>query len=216
MNVTLPLRATQATQAKFIADNSNTPITVNSSLVQKVIKSTTQLPRGKSYFGVPYKYLQAIADQNNLLSFFDGHSWNIDDLSKPLGELKATYAPVNPQGGPPTRIGNTTLSLIGQPQQTQLGVDFRVLLDPTVQIVAPLPQVAVLLQYVRQAPIAYPIPQGSLPPRPLTDGGKYAVIGVKFVGDTRGNPWYSEITGVAQIQDVVMLMGISNKADPGQ
>jgi hypothetical protein len=214
MNATLPLRATNFSQAKFIAENAKTPININSSQVKSILTSTTQLPRGKSYFGNPHNYLQSIADQNNLLSFFDSHTWNINDLGKPLGSLIATYAPVNPQGGPPVRIGNVTLSLIGQPQQTQLGVDFRVLLDPNVQIVAPLNQVAVMLQYVRQAPIAFPVPQGSTPPRPLAN--QYAVIGVRFTGDTRGNAWYSDITGVSQVQDMLQLLGVSKQADVTQ
>jgi hypothetical protein len=217
LNVTLPALSTQMSQALFIAKNSVTPIKVNSSQVQSAIETANpqrgakNLPRGKSYFGSPHPYLQSLADQNNLLSWWDRHSWNVDSLQNPLGELKATYAPVNPQGGPPVRIGNITLSLIGQPQQTQLGVSFRVLLDPNVQVVAPLPQVAVMLQYVRQAPIAYPVPQGSIPPVPLVD--KYAVLGVRFIGDTRGNPWYSEITGVAQIQQAIQLLGQSAQAD---
>jgi hypothetical protein len=217
LNATLPALSTQFTQARFIADQSVNKININESQVQSVINSAqpqrgaAQLPRGKSYFGNPHPYLNALAEQNSLLSWFDGKGWNVDSLQNPLGKLVATYAPVTPQGGPPLRIGGVTLSLIGQPQQTQLGVSFRVLLDPLVQVTSPLPQVAVQEQYIRQAPIAYPLPPGSGPPVPIVS--QYAVVGVRFIGDTRGNPWYSEITGIAQIQQAIQLLGQSLQAD---
>lgn len=219
LNATLPALSTQFTQAQFIAANAKTKISINPSQVQQAISSAfpqrgaANLPRGKSYFGNPHRYLQHLADQNGLVSWFDAHNWNVDSLQNPLGDLIATYAPVNVLGGPPQRIGNVTLSLIGQPQQTQLGVNFRVLLDPNVQVVAPLPQVGVQMQYIRQAPIAYPIPKGGAP-LPLIS--KYAVIGVRFIGDTRGNSWYTDITGVSQIQTAIALLGQSGQADPTQ
>jgi hypothetical protein len=217
LNATLPALSTQFTQARFIASQALNKIGLNSSQVQSVINSTTpqrganQLPRGKSYFGNPHPYLNALADQNNLLSWFDNKGWNVDSLQQPLGNLVATYAPIVPQGGPPAKVGGVTLSLIGQPQQTQLGVNFRVLLDPNVQITAPLPQVAIQKQFIRQAPIAYPLPVGQGPPVPIVD--KYAVVGIRFIGDTRGNTWYSEITGIAQIQQAIQLLGQSLQAD---
>jgi hypothetical protein len=200
INDTLPALSTQFTQAQFIASQSLNTIKFNQDSFNAVLATSQaprgpgQLPRAKTYFGVPHNYLNNLARQNNLNSWFDQHSWNFDNLQQPLATtLAATYAPVNPQGGPPARVGGVTLSLIGQPQQTQLGVDFRVLLDPTIQVVAPLPVVAVLPQYIRQAPITYPIPAGQIPVQPLA--AQYAVVGVRFLGDTRGNDWYSDITG---------------------
>jgi hypothetical protein len=211
INDTIPALSTQFSQAQFIAQNSTTPIKMNSSQVQAVL-APKQLPRAKSYFGNPHHYLTHLADQNNAVSWFDAHSWNVDSLQNPTGQLVATYAPVQPGGGPPARVNGTTLSLIGQPQQTQLGVNFRVLLDPNVQVTPPLPQVAIAQQFIRQAPITYPLPKGQGPPVPLVD--QYVVIGVRFVGDTRGNPWYSDITGVANILNAIQLLGSSQQADP--
>lgn len=217
LNATIPALSTQFTQAQFIAAQSMNPITVNSTQIQSVISKATpqrgamNLPRGKSYFGNPHPYLKALADQNSLLSWFNGKEWHADSLQFPVGNLVATYAPVSPAGGPPAQIGGVTLSLIGQPQQTQLGVNFRILLDPRVQVISPLPQVAVQLQYVRQAPIAYPLPEGTGPPVPLVN--QYVVIGVRFTGDSRGNAWYSEITGIAKIQQAIQLLGQSMQAD---
>jgi len=217
LNGTIPALSTQFSQARLIASKSITPININSSQVQLAISSANpqrgadQLPRGKSYFGNPHHYLTALAEQNSLLSWFDNKGWNTDSLQNPLGPLIATYAPVTPLGGPPAVVGGVTLSLIGQPQQTQLGVNFKVLLDPRVQITSPLPQVAVQLQFIRQAPIAYPLPPDTGPPVPLMN--QYVAVGVRFRGDTRGNEWYSEITGIAQIQQAIQLLGQSLQAD---
>jgi hypothetical protein len=201
INATLPALSTQFSQAQFIAQKSITPIGMHSSQVQAAL-APTQLPRGKSYFGTPHQYLHALADQVGALSWFDDKTWNASFFQDPLGPVVATYAPVEPGGGPPARVNGVTLSLIGTPQQTQYGVNFRVLLDPNVLIKSPLPQVAVAKQFIRQAPIAYGT---TLPPVPLVD--QYAVVGVRFTGDTRGNAWYSDITGIAQILNVIQLMG---------
>jgi hypothetical protein len=217
LNGTIPALSTQFSQAKFIADNAMSPVRINESQVKEAISSafpqrgSANLPRGKSFFGNPIGYLRSIADQNSLASWIDSKGWSVASFQNPLGELVATYAPVNTDGGPPNRVGKTTLSLIGQPQQTQLGVNFRVLLDPTVQVKAPLPLVAVQSKFIRQAPIPYPLPEGTGPPVPLID--QYAVVGVRFIGDTRGNAWYSEITGIAQIQQAIQLLGQSLQAD---
>jgi len=217
INATIPSLSDQFKQARLIATQATTQIGINTQQLQTAISSANpqrgaaQLPRGKSFLGNPAKYLTALADQNGLLSWFGNTDFNVDCLQYPLGRIVGTYAPVTLEGGPPQTIGNTTLSLIGQPQQTQLGVNFRILLDPNVQIVAPLVQVGIDLQYVRQSPVNYPLPKGSFPPLPLVNN--YVVIGVKFTGDTRGNPWYTDITGASQISTAIQIIG-SGFSDP--
>lgn len=200
INNTLPALSTQFSQAQFIAKESMAPIGINSSQVQAVM-GNTQLPRAKTYFGTPHQYLHSLSDQVGALSWFDSKGWNPSFFQNPLGQVAASYAPVHPGGGPPARVDGTTLSLVGTPQQTQYGVNFRVLLDPTVQVTAPIVQVGLQKQFVRQAPIVY----GQFAAVPLVD--QYAVVGVRFTGDTRGNAWYSDITGIAQIQNAFQLMG---------
>lgn len=200
VNATMPALSTRFSQAQLIAQNSITPITFNSSQVQSVLNSSTQLPRAKSYFGNPHNYLHGLADQAGALSWFGHEGWNASFFQEPLGAVAASYAPVVPGVGP-NRSNGITYTLVGTPQQTQYGVDFRVLMDPIMRIKAPIIQVGLQAQYVRQAPITY----GQLPPVPLLD--QYAVVGVRYTGDTRGNAWYADITGVAQIQSVIALMG---------
>jgi hypothetical protein len=215
LNATVPSLSTQFTQARFIAQSSLVEIPIQPTLVEPLLDSdipgrgATQLPRGKSYFGTPHTYLKALADQNSLLSWFDNKGWNLASLQKAVGDVVATYAPLPQGGGPPEVVDGVTLTLIGQPKQTQFGVEFRVLLDPRVQVVSPLCQVGLQMQFIRQAPIEYPIPSGGVPV-PLVS--QYIVVGVSFSGDTRGNEWYTDITGIAQIVDVVQLLGQSQQA----
>lgn len=211
INATAPALSTQFTQAQIIASKSVNTIGLRNDQLQRVLSSASprraadNLPRGKSYFGNPHRYLYALADQANALAWFDVTHCNFDTLQHPIGELITTYAPVNIQSGPPQRIGGTTLSLIGQPQQIPLGVSFRVLLDPNVQVFSPLPQVAVVLRYVRQAPIPYPLPKGQ--PAILPLASQYVVIGVRIIGDTRGNDWYTDITGAVTVLSAVQMIG---------
>ena len=223
INDTLPGLSTQFSQARFIAAQSLNPINFNQDRFNALVTNpppqspsglrmgADNLPRAKTYFGVPHTYLYDLAKQNSLQSWFDAHEWNFDLLNQPLAEtIFATYAPVSPQSGPPARIGGVTLSLIGQPQQTQLGLDFRVLLDPLLQVVAPILQVAVQLQYVRQAPISYPVPANQLPVVPLdTPNAIVAVVGVRFSGDTRGNDWYCDVTGRVPGQNLLSAIGVA-------
>jgi hypothetical protein len=195
--------STQYEQALQIAKESQTPFQINAPQLQKL---TAKSPCETIFFGNPHHYLKALADQNDLLSWFDSKGWNTDDaLQQPIGDLVATYGPATPLDSSPTNLPDgTTLSLIGQPQQVQFGVDFRVLLDNRVQINPPLPRVGVQRQAIRQAAIAYPL--GAFPPLPLRDS--YVVVGVRFIGDTRGNAWYLDITGRTPILSAATMIGI--------
>jgi len=217
LNATLPARSTQFSQAQFIAENAVNKIGIRQSQVQSALaaakpqRGSGNLPRAKTYFGNPHHYLNKLADQANCLSWFDATHWNIDTLQTPTGPLVGTYAPVIPLGPPPQTASKVSFTLVGHPRQTQLGVDFRILIDPLVQVVAPLVKVGLAIQYIRQAPIGYPLSKGSFPPLPLVD--QYVVIGVCIRGDTRGNEWYTEITGAAQILTAIQLLGQSGQAD---
>lgn len=83
--------------------------------------------------------------------------------------------------------GGLSQTLIGTPQQTQEGVVFRVLLDAR-------PQIGDIVQLnysvIRQLARSYG-PKAPLPSR-LEADGNYIIAGIKHVGDTRGNDWYTE------------------------
>ena len=227
INRALSTISTARQQAEYIAQNSLNIIPLNSTELTVLDQvAPGQLPGAKTYFGNPHNYLDAIARNNGMLSWIAGDGYHMapvynptdpttastalgqtangTSLPVPVGKLLATYGPCTILGGPPVKLADgTTLSLIGRPQQTQYGVNFTVLLDSRLQIVSPLPQVRLSSAFVRQAPIAF----GSLPPYPLSADGLYVIVGVRHYGDTRGNPWYTEVTAFSQIQNVIALLG---------
>lgn len=84
---------------------------------------------------------------------------------------------------------NSATGLIGQPQQTINGIELRVLLNPYI-----VPGRAVQLD---NKAIQQLLPPGGYTTLDLVndlDGqGLYKVLMVKHSGDTRGNPWYTDI-----------------------
>lgn len=225
INQALTTVSTARQQAEYIAANSVNPIPLTQGQLNVLdTLAPGQLPGGKTYFGNPHDYLVAIARHNGMVSWLDQNGFNMaplynptdpavsstsnaqtpqgSTLPVPVGPILATYAPCSPLQGPPIKAGDgTTLSLIGTPQQTQYGVNFKVLLDSRIKMAAPLPQVKLALQYIRQAQLQI----GTLPARPLVS--QYVVVGVRHVGDTRGNPWYSEVMAYSQVQNVIALLG---------
>jgi hypothetical protein len=211
VNSISPALSRQYEQALQIAQESQTPFTIDSPHLAAL---TDQSDYAHSFFGNPQTFLTYLAEQANLLSWFDSHGiWHTDDsLNQPIGKLVATYGPASPLEGPPRNLPDgTTLSLIGQPQQIDQGVEFRVLLDNRIQIARPLPAVAVQLAAVRQTALAYPLP--SITQLALATAAnsrqlvQCAVIGVRFIGDTRGNPWYTEISGRFPLADSLNAIG---------
>lgn len=219
INKTCSALSTQFTQAQFIAANSNINIGIDQKEVQGTLQSANpqrgaqQLPRAKTYFGNPHHYLQAIADQNGLLSWFDDTNWHVAKINDPVGDVVGIYAPVHLTGEAPHRVGKVNLSLIGEPSQTNLGVNCRILLDPQVQVTSPLTQIAIQKQYIRQRTFGYPLPDDQVGIIPLSDTDQYVVVGVTIRGDTRGNPWYTDVVGAVSIQTALQLLGHSSDAD---
>jgi hypothetical protein len=204
VKVTLPKLTKAADQARIIAQRSVTPIQVDSSHLQ--LLTSPPLVRAETIYGNPHRFLGELARQNNLASWFTAHQFAMASLNGGGGKPIATYAPATVLGTPPVKqTDGTTLSLIGTPQQTQYGINFKVLLDSRLQISSPLPEVAIQMQFIRQAAVQYPLPPGQFPPRPLQN--QYTVVAVRHYGDTRGNSWYSEVTAFSQVQDVIALLG---------
>lgn len=136
-------------------------------------------PRGGVLFGRPDKYLTNIAQDTNSQWWFGLNGLNIGkaDEDTPTQSVDFVYTP---QSG-----------IIGVPQQTQYGVDFRVLLDPRIRIQRPLPVVKIDNTAIVQQKKSI----GELPGI-LDQNGEYIVAAARHFGDTRGNDWYTDITGV--------------------
>jgi hypothetical protein len=155
------------------------------------------LSRAKVVFGNPGKHFSEIADSTNLQWWLDGRGFTtgtsatlqFGDLVKQFpSSPKYTFQAANTT---PSASGNIC-SIIGTPTQTQYGVNCRLLLNPNVIITNPVMAIkidnTVIQQLQRQIGDISTI--GILSPT-----GTYAVIGARYIGDTRGTDWYTDVTG---------------------
>ncbi len=169
------------TQAALIAQmcaNAHTPITVGG--IDTTAIADTRLPRARAFFGDPRVFINDVAKRNGIQTWtgFDGlwiKSYQVDDSTPTI-----TYGPEN--------------GLLGTPQQTQDGVEFDVLLDPRLVITASPNQVKLNQSAIRQRPRVL----GEYPSI-LDQDNTYIVMGVDFVGDSRGNDWYAHVVAVTSV-----------------
>jgi hypothetical protein len=168
---------------KGIADSSYHQIGVGT--VSQTLANTS-LPRGKAVFGNPDKYLREIARSSNMQFWLQSKGLlNFGGLSDPK-------LPINTQN---PRVYTPTTGIIGTPQQWSSGnggsgVNFRVLLDPTVQVTMPATCVKIDNTQIRQQLI-----QAGVFPGILAQDGTYAIVGARYLGDTRGQNWYTDVNG---------------------
>jgi hypothetical protein len=141
-------------------------------------------PRASTFFGQPSDFLQEIADGNNANLWFTNMALNIRALREQTTVPTISY-------GPGT-------GLIGSPQQTQDGVQIRVLLDPRLTLLTQvkLDEGVIIEQLPRNIP-SYPTI--------LDANGLYIVGAVKHFGDSRANTWYSDITGFVNAGSLLSL-----------
>jgi len=136
------------------------------------------LARGKVIFGEPIKYLRQVAQFNNAQIFCELGQINITKITEDVVNTGTiTYTP--------------TTGLIGTPEQVDFGVKFKVLLDPRLRISYP----TMLVKIDQTVILAEKKKQGDTPTQ-LDKDGLYQIIALDFIGDTRGNDWYTNITGV--------------------
>ena len=143
--------------------------------------SSKKYSRGDSLFGSPDKVLREFAEDNNMVWFLGKRGINLGALNDGQASTSTTASGIK---------YSPSTGLVFSPQQTQAGVDFTVLLDPRVRAQIPLMVVAldkVVIQQFKRS-----IGEQVLP---LDQDGTYVVGAVHHRGDSRGGPWYTEITG---------------------
>jgi hypothetical protein len=151
--------------------------------------SDISLPRGKVFFGEPKRYLRQIA-QDNLGQFF------VDDTGVTVSKITDAYS------GNIVTVSPST-GLIGYPQQIDWGVQVKCLLNPNLTVSRPAMQIKIDQSFIRQELVQYGH-QVSV----LDQDGQYMVARVTHTGDTRGNDWYTEVTGVSSTGRIPYLPGI--------
>lgn len=134
---------------------------------------------GQSLFGTADKYLTQIAEDNNMVWFLTSRGIAVGGVTEGISTAPAIqYTP--------------STGLVFTPQQTQAGVDFTVLLDPRVKSQMPLMTVAIDETIVQQYKRQIGDQTGF---HPLDQNGVYIVGAVRHRGDSRGEAWYTDITG---------------------
>ena len=157
--------------------------------------STTTLPRGKVMFGSPRKYLNEFARNNNTQHWLgDKGALNVANL---LADL--------PQHPTPDVTLTPTTGIIGTPRQIQGGVSFRTLMNPNIYLSNPP-------RYVKldQTQISALLYSYGVLPSILAQSGVYAVVDVTYTGDTRGQDWYTDVTGLICGAERVAMTEVAN------
>ncbi len=158
-----------------------------------------KLPRAYVAFGDPRDTLNNVARGNNSQWFISDRGLELGNMTEVPSDVALVYTP--------------STGLVGTPQQTEEGVNFRVLLDPRLKVKYPPMQVKIDQTQTRQIKRAV----GDNVFTVLDRDGMYLVGGLKHYGDTRGNDWYSEVVGITSSQGKVAAMMIAaGKQDPNQ
>lgn len=185
--------ATQADLIARMAAAAHNPLEVQ--YLDREALSKKQLPRGKAIFGAVGKYFNQIAVENKMSFWYGPQGVNIGPFGNAGGTPLLTY-------GPGT-------GLLGTPQQTQDGVSFRTNLDSRIGVRMPATLIKLDFQSIRQAPQTFGQYFGV-----LAQDATYAVLGVRHVGDSRGNTWDTEVTGVTTVGGVLAMLGETQDLDP--
>lgn len=168
---------TQRQLVARMAAGASTPVPLVTNPDADTALSKTTLSRGGIIFGNPDKYFEQASKYSDLNTWQSNAQASIISLSKSANLPTFTFG-----------VGS---GLLGTPQQTQFGVDCRVLLDPRIT-----PATQIYLDQsaltVRQLPLGL---AGNTYPTILSQSGYYAVLAVRHMGDSRGNTWETQITG---------------------
>lgn len=185
------------------ADGTNVALPIAYLAPESDFKRGT-LPRSSTIFGTPNQLFGQIARMNDM-GFLFGPEGIF--MGKPVVSGASTPDVIY---SPPLQDGQTEESgveyrLIGTPVQTELGVDFRVLLDSRLTFKLPAIKAQLKNAAIAQSAFLPPKDISSPPPLqlPLNADGVYFVTDVRHVGDTRGNIWETQVGGMASIQSLI-------------
>jgi len=179
ISTNMPAGYTESQLVNAIAAQAFTPIPVN-KITERLAPS--QLVRKSTIFASPDVPIREVV-RNNIDSYLY------------MREGKLNIVDVNESDSSQEPLGiNSKTGLVGTPQQTDFGINFRVLLNPVIGITNPPMEVKVDLSKVNIAM------QRAVLGRPVSvvdQTGWFKVGGVRHFGDSRGNEWYTDVTGYA-------------------
>jgi hypothetical protein len=198
----------KAANAINLPDVSQANGTLSATAQQSL--SAKAYPRGNTVFGKMGNFMSLVANDQGLQTWRDGYKMYMSDLGQPGAAVPPpsfTFSPPNPPGSNLPIPAGVTPTIIGTPRQTPQGVVFTVLLDPRVKVQIP----PVVVQLVRTLPgqlAIQPNPSSGNMATPLNANLLFFIGQVKHVGDSRGNDWYTEITGYSTTYAQSLLDGV--------
>ena len=174
VNTTIAAGATPQNQLNAVV-NATKPLGVGLGYVGDT--QGPNLPRGKVMFGNAKNYARAIANNTN-------QTWSIQDE-------QITFVPVSSYV-PGTQVFlSSKTGLIGTPQQTNVGLDVKCLLNPFIKIGGLINIDEAIVADYKINLSAPGSPANN--PAPLTQDGVYYVMVAEHSGDTRGIEWYTSM-----------------------
>ena len=161
----------------------------------QVVLGESKYSRGQVIQGRPAEAMRQITRNNNLFSWINQDGLHVRSFDqKSMATVVAKFAYGTSQSDTSNVSASTPIkrTLIGTPQQTQEGIVFQVLMDPSVKI----GDVVQLASGVLFAPFQFQY--GKDYNVPASQDGKYVVAGIRHIGDSRGtgSDWLTEITGL--------------------
>jgi len=137
--------------------------------------------RGRVYYGSVKEELRDFANANDCV-------WSIQD-----GAL--TFIPKTAYVAGDAPIISPSSGLIDTPEQTQNGINMRVLLNPSIKIGQAVKLDATVNLYRFGLDVQSQRQNANLAPLNKTNAdGLYYVMVAEHQGDTRGTPWYTDLT----------------------
>jgi hypothetical protein len=183
VNTTIAAGQTQADAVRQVANACAKPIPIE--YLDPALENK-RYPRGIAVSAVAREFFDVIAVDNEMQMWIGPKGLHIGPLATDYSTPDVVYAP--PFSGSASQSGPTKYTLIGTPRQTELGLTFRVLLDSDVQLKSLVQVTNAVANRVRYEPNRFP---------PIFNpDGVFNVAGLRHIGDTRGNDWYTEITAV--------------------
>ena len=195
--------AAQTTQQQIVASIAKQASLPLANVSQDI--DATPLPRSVTIFGNLSQHLSDIATDNDMQWWITADGLNfggVDDSLDLSPNPSFVYSPpLNATTvGPLPQLPPGTGSIIGTPQETMYAVEFTVLLDPRVVVKWPL-----LTVQINNSQLRFLKQQVGQFIAPLDQDNTYVVWALRHIGDSRGETWYTQISGAKRLGDTLAL-----------
>jgi hypothetical protein len=201
---TYPAEQTQQQLVRNIAKQATVPVY---AIAPDAEFKSAPLPRSVTIFGNLNQHLTDLAVGNNMQWWLSAEGLNFGGADDSLGLSPNPSFIFSPPSNatslgqlPPLPAG-TIQSIVGTPEETMQAVEFDVLLEPRLKVIWPLQTVQIC-----NAQLRYYKKQVGQFFTPLDQDGIYVVSALRHFGDSRGEPWYTHITGMKRVGNSLALM----------